>query len=204
MIKAVLFDLDGVLVDAVELHQRAFLDAVMPYRSISREEHMRTLNGLPTRKKLEKLGFSPEMIEKINKEKQEITLPLIPQMIHPIPKVSHVIAAIKSFDIPFAVCSNSIRNTVELMLEAIELDGHAFFISNEDVKHAKPDPEMYLTAITKMGLQPQDVLIVEDSPIGLEAAYKSGAQVCPISNPYDITKVLEALYEYNYPLSRKR
>lgn len=202
MIKAILFDLDGVLVDAVRLHEIAFLEAVKPYKEVSREYHARVLNGLPTKKKLEKLGFYNDIIEEINKKKQEITFSLIPNMIQPVPKVQEVIKEVKVRGIPFAICSNAIRESVELLLKAGGVEGHSFIISNQEVINPKPDPEMYLKAITRMGLDGSEILIVEDSPHGLEAAKRSGAKVCQISDPQDIGKVLECLDEYNNSSSR--
>ncbi|MBI2629008.1 HAD family phosphatase [Candidatus Pacearchaeota archaeon] len=197
MIKAVLFDLDGVLVDAVKLHQKAFIEAVKPYKEITEEYHMKYLNGIPTKKKLEKLGFYTDLIEKINAEKQEITFKLIPEMINPIPEVLEVINEIKKLQIPFCVCSNSIRKSTELLLLHGGVDGFQFIISNQEVINPKPDPEMYLKAIERLKLDKSEILIVEDSPVGMEAANKSGANVCQIKNPSDIKRVLEELEKFN-------
>ena len=193
MIKGILFDLDGVLVDAVTLHQNAFIKAIKPHKTISIKYHQKYLNGLPTRKKLEKLGFNKEKIEEINQRKQKITQQLIPKLIHPIAEVVSSINKIKEMGIPFAICSNCVHETVKLVLETIKLSGYSFFISNEDVIHPKPNPEMYNTAIKRLGLKPSQVLIVEDTQIGLEAAKASGAHYFRIANPYEISKVLEEL-----------
>ena len=197
MIRAVIFDLDGVLVDAVKLHEKAFLKAVMPYKEISEEYHMEHLNGLPTKKKLEKLGFYKDLIEEINSKKQEITFQLIPKMIKPIPEVVKVVEEIKKMGIPFVVCSNSIRRSTELLTETAGIEGADFLISNQEVVNPKPDPEMYLKAMKRLGLSKDEILIVEDSPVGLEAAHKSGAHVCEIKDPYEIEKVLEVLEKHN-------
>lgn len=196
MIKGILFDLDGVLVDAVTLHRNAFIKAIKPYKTISVNYHQKYLNGLPTRKKLEKLGFNKEKIEEINKIKQKITQQLIPKLIHPIPEVVFTINKVKEQGLPFAICSNCVRETVKLVLEAIKLSGHSFFISNEDVLHPKPNPEMYNTAIKRLGLKPSQVLIVEDTEIGLDAANATGAHCFRIPNPYKISKVLEELSRF--------
>lgn len=79
------------------------------------------------------------------------------------------------------------------MLVAIKLSGYSFFISNEDVLHPKPNPEMYNTAIKRLGLKPSQALIVEDTQIGLDAAKASGAHCFRMANPYKISKVLEEL-----------
>ena len=197
MIKAVLFDLDGVLVDAVRLHQQAFIDAIAPYRHITEEEHMRDLNGLSTRKKLEKLGIPEELREEIYNKKQEKTYELIPKIIKEIPEVTETIKKIKEMKIPFAVCSNCIRKTTEVLTAQVNITDFEFLLSNQDVSVSKPNPEMYLKAMEILSLPKSEVLIVEDSPIGLEAARASGAHVCEIKNPYDIKKVLKYIDEIN-------
>ena len=153
MIKAVLFDLDGVLVDAVKLHQQAFIEAILPYRYMSEEEHMRDFNGIPTKKKLEKLGFSEELKEIIYERKQEKTILLIRKTIKEIPQVTETINKIREMEIPFAVCSNSIRQSLEEFLSQVNINGFSFLISNQDVEKSKPDPEMYLKAMEKLGLK---------------------------------------------------
>jgi len=197
MIKAVLFDLDGVLIDAVGLHEKAFIEAVRPYKEIDHAYHMKHLNGIPTKKKLEKLGFNTDLIEVINANKQEITFDLIENTIKPIPEVTKVIKELKRNDIPFAVCSNSIRKSIELFLKAANITGEEFIISNQEVINPKPNPEMYLKAIERLGLPKDEVLIVEDSPVGIEAAKASGAKLCIIKDPYDINKVITELNRYN-------
>jgi HAD superfamily hydrolase (TIGR01509 family) len=197
MIKAVLFDLDGVLVDAVELHQKAFLEAVKPHRNIDEIYHMKELNGIPTRKKLEKLNFYKDEIARINDLKQEITFRLIPEVIKPIPEVIRVVEELKKNNIPFAVCSNSIRKSTEMLIEFSGVEGAQFLISNQEVMNPKPDPEMYHKAMKRLELEKEEVLIVEDSPVGIKAAKSSGACVCEIKNPYDIEKVLMTLKEHN-------
>jgi HAD superfamily hydrolase (TIGR01509 family) len=195
MIKAIIFDLDGVLVDAVKLHEDAFIESVKPYKEITSEYHTLHLNGLPTKKKLEKLNFNFEQIEEINKIKQEITFQLIPKLIKPIKEVSLLIEEIKKRGLPFAVCSNSIRKSIELFLEYSQIEGFEFIISNQEVINPKPNPEMYNRAIERLGLDKSEILIVEDSPVGLEAAEKSGAKICKIKNPFDISRVIGYLNE---------
>lgn len=197
MIKAIIFDMDGVLIDAVALHQKAFIEAVSPYKKIDEKYHMQHLNGLPTKKKLEKLGFNMDLIEEINAKKQEITFNLIRQTIKPLPEVTKVILELKNRGIPFAVCSNSIRKSMELFLDSANIKGFEFIISNQEVINPKPHPEMYIKAIKTLGLPQEEILIVEDSPVGLEAAKASGAVVYKIKNPYDINKVIEKIDKLN-------
>ena len=86
-----------------------------------------------------------------------------------------------------AVCSNSIYNTIDVMIQKAALNPYLdFYISNEDVKHGKPDPEMYNKAIAKFELQPNECMIVEDNENGIKAARASGANVMIVKEVSDV------------------
>ncbi|MEM2954849.1 MAG: HAD-IA family hydrolase, partial [Candidatus Nanoarchaeia archaeon] len=81
-------------------------------------------------------------------------------------------------------------------LETAKIEGYEFIISNQEVINPKPHPEMYQKAIERLGLygiRKDEILIVEDSPVGTAAAEASGAKVLKIANPYEIKKVIEYL-----------
>ena len=83
-----------------------------------------------------------------------------------------------------AVASNSIRDSVVTMMQKSNLDTYLdFMLSNEDVAHPKPDPEIYRKAIGHLGLSPEQCLIVEDNENGIKAAIASGAHVLIVDNP---------------------
>lgn len=185
-IKAILFDLDGVLIDATEWHFNALNRALSLFGySISRYEHLSDYNGLPTRKKLEMLsvekGLPPFLHGMIGKIKQIYTHDEIVTHCSPIFEKEYMLSRLSREGFRMAVCSNSIRNSLELMLRRSGLDHYfEFVMSNEDVRLSKPNPEIYTTAMSRMKLTPAEVLIVEDAPHGVEAARRSGAHVCQV------------------------
>lgn len=193
MIKHIIFDLDGVLVDAREIHYEALnlaLSDIDPIYEISREEHLSTYDGLPTKKKLEMLtiqkGLNPELHNLVWKKKQEKTLEVIDRM-DPDIRMRNVLRVLKNDGYSVHVCSNSIKSTIKMMLvrrELIEFVDEIF--SNEDVKQPKPNPEIYLHSIIKAGVSPKETLIIEDSHIGRKAAIESGSHLHGVRNPYDV------------------
>jgi beta-phosphoglucomutase len=200
-IKAVLFDLDGVLVDATEWQYEALNRALGLFGfNIARYEHLTTYNGLPTRKKLEMLsvekGFPRGLHSLVNKIKQKYTREEILRSCTPVFEKEFMVHQLKREGYKLAVCSNSIRESVELMLR-----GSGIFelfdcvLSNEDVAQAKPDPEIYLTACRRLGIQPHEAVIVEDAPHGIEAARRSGGVLCQVSgfNEVDYARVKHSL-----------
>lgn len=191
-IKAIIFDMDGVLIDAKDWHYEALNSALRLFGSeISRYDHLVTFDGLPTRDKLEMLSIEnnfPRGLHKfVNTMKQQYTMEIVYSKCKPTFHHQYALAALKSEGFKLAVCSNSIKNSIQIMMEKSGLLEYLdFFISNEDVKKGKPDPEMYNLAITKLGLNPQECLIVEDNENGLKAAYSSGANVLKVESVDDV------------------
>ncbi len=191
-LKAILFDLDGVLIDATEWHYEALNKALSLFGfSISRYQHLADYNGLPTRRKLEMLTRErglPEFLHgPINRLKQVYTRDEIIRQCKPVFEIEYMLSRLRRQGFRMAVCSNSIRDSIELMLERSGIrDMFEFIISNEDVRYPKPNPEIYLSAISRMQLTASEVLIVEDAPHGIEAARQSGAYVCEVGGFRDV------------------
>ncbi|WP_182126135.1 HAD family phosphatase [Nitrosopumilus sp. b2] len=192
MIKAILYDLDGVLVDATEWHYESLNDALKEVVGfvIERDEHITTFNGIPTMKKLEILHnqgrLEKSSFEKIWEKKQEKTFEVIERIASIDPNKIRLHEQTKNFK--KACITNSIRKSALLMLKKTgQLQYMDFVISNEDVSSPKPSPEGYNIAIKKFNLSPKDCLIIEDSPKGLEAAKQSGANVYEVSGYHEVT-----------------
>jgi beta-phosphoglucomutase len=200
-IKAILFDLDGVLVDATEWHYEALNRALGLFGfNIARYEHLTTYNGLPTKKKLEMLsiekGFPRGLHSLTHKIKQKYTREEILRSCTPVFEKEFMVHQLKRDGFKLGVCSNSIRESVELMLKGSGLwELFDLVLSNEDVAKAKPDPEMYLTACERLGVKPAEALVVEDAPHGVEAAKRSGAALCQVTgfNEVDYARVKHSL-----------
>lgn len=193
MIKAILFDMDGVLIDAKEWHYEALNKALGLFGiEISRYDHLHTFDGLPTKVKLEMLSrqyYLPEQLHDfINRLKQKYTTEMICQKCHPMFHHEYALSRLHHEGFKIAVCSNSIRSTIDMMMEKAMLTDYLdLVVSNEDVKKAKPDPEMYLTAIKRFGLDPSECIVVEDNPNGIAAGKASGATVLKVATVYDVT-----------------
>jgi HAD superfamily hydrolase (TIGR01509 family) len=192
-IEAVIFDMDGVLIDAKDWHFESLNKALSLFGySISRFDHLVTYDGLPTKKKLEMLslerGLPAQLHNFINQLKQDYTLEMIYTRCKPIFQHEYALARLHAEGYRIAVASNSIRATVELMMDRAALKPYLdLLISNQDVTKAKPDPEMYTVAIQRFGLQPRQCLVVEDNQNGIKAAEAAGAHVMVVGNVMDVT-----------------
>lgn len=191
-IKAIIFDMDGVLIDAKDWHYEALNKALRLFGlEISRYDHLVTFDGLPTKDKLKMLSLESNLPESlhsfINEMKQIYTMEIVYAKCKPTFYHQFALSNLKNEGYKLAVGSNSIQNTIQVMMEKSGLIEYLeFFLSNQDVSKGKPDPEMYDKAIQRLGLIPGECLIVEDNPNGLKAAYGSGAHVLKIDRIEDV------------------
>jgi len=191
MIKLIIFDLDGVLVEAKQIHYEALNKALGSEYAIEWNEHLSTYDGLKTNQKLEMLtehkGLPVEQYDKIWNKKQQLTLQALSNL-KPNSTIKEAISKLSQKGYKIACCSNSIRKSVLTMLSKLDLIEHMdLILSNEDVKNSKPHPEIYWKAISMMKCLPEETLIVEDSPYGLLAASRSKSNVMRVGSPKDIT-----------------
>jgi beta-phosphoglucomutase len=175
-IKAVLFDLDGVLVDTCELHYLSFNKALVTHGRdpVAREYHDKHLNGIPTTLKLTKLGYSSDEAAKVNITKQQFTQEALKDVYLAEDKLD-IFTKLKLIGVKIGVVTNACKETAMTILSN-GLEQIDIVITNEDVTKPKPDPMAYNKAMRILGVRPDEVIIVEDSPVGYEAAIAAKAQ----------------------------
>jgi HAD superfamily hydrolase (TIGR01509 family) len=206
MIKLIVFDLDGVLVEAKNIHFEALNKALVQY-AITWEEHLSIYDGLKTNQKLEMLHERKELPKEYFKDiweaKQKYTLEALSDL-KESDQLKVCMNTLVASGYKIACCSNSIRKTVLTVLSKLGIiEYFDLIISNEDVTNSKPHPEMYWKAMSKMTVLPEETLIVEDSPYGLLAANRAKAHVLRVGNPEEVTynnvyKSIQQINNNNY------
>ncbi len=192
MTKAVIFDLDGVLVDATEWHYEALNDALKLFGfEITKEEHMGFYNGLPTVEKLkvlsDKKGLPTGLHEVIKSLKRKYTDERVAQLCRPAYEKQIMLTQLKAKGYKLACCSNAQKYSVVNMLTFSGiLDFFELVIGNDEGFAPKPAPDIYLAAFKKLGIKSSEAIIVEDAPHGIEAAKKSGAKVIAVKGYHDV------------------
>jgi HAD superfamily hydrolase (TIGR01509 family) len=191
MIQLIIFDLDGVLVEAKNIHFDALNEALGSKYSIEWNEHLSKYDGLKTNQKLEMLtkekGLPTELYKQVWDEKQRLTLKKLSNL-KPSTQLQVCISSLVNQGYKIACCSNSIRKTVLTVLSKLGIiEYFDLILSNEDVKNSKPHPEIYWKAISMTGCLPEETLIIEDSPFGLLAASRSKSHIMRVGSPKDIT-----------------
>ena len=192
-IKAVLFDMDGVLIDARDWHYQALNEALEPVGAeISYEDHLERFNGMSTNTKLRILSaennFPVSLHKVVNEIKQDRTLRIAGQLCFPVVQHQILMSRLRLHGLSIAVVTNSIRKSAEALLDFAQLLGFLdALITNQDVVRQKPDPECYLLACKKLGIEPSEALVVEDGDYGAEAALKAGCKVIRVNAPSDVS-----------------
>lgn len=193
MIKAIVFDMDGVLIEARDWHYEAFSRALSHYGfELSKEEHDLLYDGLPTRVKLEKLSershLPRELHSSINHIKQDLFMRLAEKLCRPRAKHLFLLDQLNEDSFRMALCSNAIRQSVDLLLKKSNIRFFfEFILSNQEVECTKPHPEIYLKVQELLGVKPEETLVIEDNDNGIQAAWKSGAHVLVVDSPDELT-----------------
>jgi len=194
MIKLIIFDLDGVLVKTKQIHFEALNEAlskINPKFCINKADHLNIFDGLKTRDKLNTLsdsfGLPRHTHDEIWETKQKITSEKLSDL-KPNLKLIKVFTWLQSHNMKIACCSNAIRKSVcSTLCRSGLIHFFDYILSNEDVDNPKPHPQMYWDAMSYFKTNPENTLIIEDSPNGLLAAQRSGATVWRVKGPQQVT-----------------
>jgi beta-phosphoglucomutase len=192
-IEAVIFDMDGVLIDAKQWHYEALNRALALFgAALTEAEHVARFDGRPTREKLRVLiderRLPRGLADLVSELKQIYTLDAIHARCRPEFRTQLLLSRLKLRGLALGVASNSIRQTVHLMMSRSGLlDLLDLMLSNEDVAHPKPDPEIYRVAAARLGIVPARVLVVEDHAVGVQAAVAAGCQVLHVQDVTEVT-----------------
>jgi beta-phosphoglucomutase len=177
-LKLVIFDLDGVLVDACEWHYVA-LNRALKQVSNYQIEKLRILTEMKI--------ISENDHDKIYEIKQSITKDIIKKYSTVRSEKIEMIKSLKERDLKVCCFTNSIRETAELMLSTSGvIDLFDMIVTNQDVERPKPDPEGYLKILSYFGISSENAIIIEDSPKGIEAAILSGCKVIGVKDAEDV------------------
>ncbi len=188
-IKAIIFDLDGVLIETKNIHFDALNKAIEKYDKnyvIKYSDHLTRFDGLSTKNKLQLLasdGLGNNFLQKINNEKKNITEKMLRQKLKFNVDIYELFKYFKNLGFKLGIATNAIRKTLDTATNILDIREFLdFTISNEEVRNAKPHSEIYLKSFLHLGLNPKQVVIIEDSKLGRDAAYNSGGYCLEIEN----------------------
>jgi beta-phosphoglucomutase family hydrolase len=185
--RAVLWDMDGTLIDSEEFHWMAWRNTLaLEGITITREQFLASFGQRNDSIIPRWLGTAatPERIERIADAKEELYRQLIRRDgISPLPGVAHWVDWLHQQGWLQAVASAAPRANIDAVLEALSAtDVFQGIVSAEDVHRGKPDPEVYLTAAARVGVSPDRCIVVEDAVAGVQGARSAGMRSIGISH----------------------
>jgi HAD superfamily hydrolase (TIGR01509 family) len=185
-IRAVLWDMDGTLIDSEEFHWISWRDTLAAEGITITHEQFLSSFGQRTDSIIPQwLGTAatPERIEKIGNAKEELYRQLIRQHgISPLPGVAHWVRQLHEDGWLQVIASAAPRANIDVVLKALSAT-HIFqgIVSADDVHRGKPDPEVYLTAAARVGAPPERCIVVEDAVAGVEGARRAAMRSIGVS-----------------------
>ena len=193
MINAILFDLDGVIIDFCDNHFEALNLALLDhgYNPISYQEHINVFNALTTKNKLDILlkedKIRKESLEDISNSKQEHTSVMINNVKKDWNKIK-IFQKLYQDGYKIGCVTNSIRKTCESILSRLGIiEYFNILVCNEDVKFNKPYPDPYKKACLELKVNPRNVLCIEDSDKGVKSALNAVCRVLKVNNSKNVT-----------------
>lgn len=214
MIKAVIFDVDGLMIDTELLHSQAHGVVIKNYG----KEPIPFTNGLihivgksikeNSKIILEKHNIQ-ETAEVFEVEKGKAYLHLLRnKKIKPLPGLTKLLKLLQKHNIKTAIGSSGIKKGIELILKNLVMeDNFPVIVSLEDIKRPKPFPDVYIKAANLIHVNPKECLVLEDSQSGVEAAKSAGMKIIAIPSKYtkhqDFSKadrIVSSLTEITLPM----
>lgn len=196
MLRAVIFDWDGVVVDSSAHHERSW-EIVAERRGLPLpEDHFKRGFGKKNNVIIPDLGWatSNDEIEELARDKEETYRALVREHgIAPLAGVRELLTALQAGGVSAAIGSSTERANLDLLLDLMDL--RRFFqviVSGEEVTHGKPDPSIFLLAAERLGQAPHDCLVIEDAHVGIEAARRADMTVLAVATTHPLSALQDA------------
>jgi HAD superfamily hydrolase (TIGR01509 family) len=174
-----IFDCDGTLADTMPIHYRAWSAALLPHGLLFPEVQFFAFAGMPSHRIIgrlsdeQKLTFAAEIVAAMVAEKERRYVELLHE-VRPIAVVLEIARQYRGV-LPMAVASGGEGWVVRRTLETIgALDWFDTVVGAEDTERHKPEPDVFLEAARRLGLEPKGCVVFEDSDLGMEAASRAG------------------------------
>ncbi len=188
MIQAVLFDMDGLMIDSEPLAKEAWRQTLARYGRTVDETLFDRLLGLRqfecSRLLCEWLGLAQDPAV-LMRERNELFMAMLPGRLRAMPGLFELLDWLKAHDIPRALVTSGLTSYVNAVLSELALDGtFSQVVTGETVSRGKPAPDGYLLAAERLGLLPENCLVLEDAPNGIAAAKAAGMLCWAVPNEY--------------------
>jgi len=196
MAKAVIWDMDGVIADTAPYHFKAWQEVFQKRGMNFTEEDFRRNFGQRNDTIIRNVlgeGLSPSQIDTIAGEKEENFRQRVRQHIKPLPGAIKLLKSLREHGFKMALASSAPIENIRLVTQGLDINNcfHAI-VSGREVKEGKPSPQGFLLAAKKLGVAPENCIVVEDAVAGVTAAKRAGMCCLAVTNTHPKTSLMEA------------
>lgn len=194
--KAILFDMDGVIVDSMQWHAESWIKVfsdmgiVLTKHDIFKREGMSGLDSIVDIIK-EKGYPEPGVEEQKNLQKKKVEI-FDRKKVYIFPEVKKILTFIKSKNIKTGIVTGSLRRTVDSILPDDIRHLLDTIITADDIHNGKPHPEPYLKAMSILNASPDSTLVIENAPLGIASAKSAGAECFAVQTTLPVEFLLQA------------
>lgn len=194
-LRAVIFDVDGVLVQSMERHHEAYQKAFaelgvhIEQHEVFANEGRRSREVIESLARARGLGLTAEKLDEMNRTKQRTFFGFGPLPLYP--GVPELVDQLHGARLRVAAVTGTNRQNVDNHLKAMTRRFDVI-VTADDVTHTKPHPEPYLSALQKLGLRPEEAVVVENATLGVKAAKAAGIRVIGVTSTLSALELHEA------------
>jgi beta-phosphoglucomutase len=196
MIRAILWDMDGVLVNSMEFHYQAYREVLSEYgRDLSREEYLGSLIGLRNYVILRRLlGDLPrEEVERLMAAKEAAFRRRVAGNVQPLSGAAELVRGAYEARLKQAIVSSTPCENIELVVNSLGLASmFDMLVGEEDAQRGKPDPEGFIVAAERLSVSPQDCVVIEDAPEGIAGGKAAGMRCIGVTTTRPAEKLTES------------
>jgi beta-phosphoglucomutase family hydrolase len=186
-IKAVIFDLDGVIAETEQVHIQAETETMLKHGISISEDELHRYTGTTAKQMFVDLIRRYQLkttFDEIFNQKEEIMFKLLERGVEPTKGVIELVNKLKKAGIRLGIASSSHKRLIDYVLNKLRITNmFDSVVGAEDITNSKPDPEIFLTCAKKLNTGADKCLVVEDSMLGVEAAKKAGMKCLGYRNP---------------------
>lgn len=190
MLKAALFDMDGLMIDTERLHHESFKAVLEEYGILPKTNkqgviHISGISAEDNWNRFKQQYGLEENTDILTQKKNNLHYKFLKEKVTAMPGLRELLTKLRTHNYKMAIASSSIRSHIDLVVKTLNINDYFnAIVSGDEVSHSKPAPDIFLMAASKLGVTPQECVVFEDAMNGMKAANAAGMRVIVVPNPF--------------------